>query len=273
MADFLTDLINKTDSDIFDTKRFGGDTTALKYMIEDNLRVAKQNYKSTFNKITQTGDTLAYYRYELLELDKLDIKTIQNHIKNGTFRYDLPECREYTRKFNTYFKLQNRDKDFFHQFYSYLFEHRDDKNLYLKTLIKDFYMNYTNTTKNGANRVDVSDLTKLLHFIRRGQTPLYNQQYRDFFYLKDIGSIVDIDKEATSEDIINAKADIFEKQYYFINSIFKEIIDNSRPSSTTKNIDPYNFSTYFESFIDKFYITDKGITKYKMIDYSILYFR
>ena len=102
MADFLTDLIEKTDSDIFDTKRFGGDITTLKYMIEDNLRTAKQNYKSTFNKITQSGDTLAYYRYELLELDKLDIKAIQNHIKNGTFAYDIAECREYTKKFNTF---------------------------------------------------------------------------------------------------------------------------------------------------------------------------
>jgi hypothetical protein len=137
-------------------------------------------------------------------------------------------------------------------------------------LIRDFYTNYTNTTKNGINRVDVSDLTKLLHFIRRGDTPLYNKQYRDFFFLRDVGSLVDTSTLETPSDVREEKIKVFKQQYYFINSIFDEIINQSRPSSNKKSI--YNYSDYFESFNDKFYITDKGITKHKMIDYGILYF-
>lgn len=268
MNDKMTELLDKYyDFGIFD-KEYSKES--LKCLIEEKIKTIKKNKNILFKRITDTGDTMAYYRYELLELDKLPIKTIRQHIQNGTFTYDMNDCREYTKKFNKYFKLQNRDTNFFNQFYSYLFEHRDDKNLYLETLIRDFYTNYTNTTKNGTNRVDVSDLTKLLHFIRRGDTPLYNKQYRDFFFLKDIGSLVDTSTLETPSDVREEKIKVFKQQYYFINSIFDEIINQSRPSSNKKSI--YNYSDYFDSFIDKFYITDKGVTKHKMIDYGILYF-
>jgi len=148
----------------------------------------------------------------------------------------------------------------------YLFDNYGKANIHIETLIRKFYKKYKHTDEKKRNRVDVSDLTKLLHFIRKGNTPLYNQQYRDFFCLKNIGSMINTPKDADDEEKIEDKIKVFKQQYYFINSVFDEIIKNSK----SENI--YDFSDYFDSFIDKFYITDKGITKHKMIDYGILYF-
>ena len=148
-------------------------------------------------------------------------------------------------------------------YYSYLFIHRDDKKLYLSTLMKDFYKIYVNYTKNGTDRVDFSDLIKLLHFIRKGKTPLYNSKYREFFCLKDINSIVN----KSSSTLMDDKIDLFQKQYYFLSKIFDYIAKESNQKSRS----PYNFSKYFKEFNEKFYINDKGVTQHKMIDYAIWY--
>ena len=277
MYNKMTELLDKYyEYGIFD-KEYSKES--LKYILVDKLKTIKKNNESIFKRITDTGDTLAYYRYELLELEKLPTKKIAKKIysiddkdieraekQKDNPLYKIEECRDYIRKFNKYFKLQNRDKLFFKYFYFYLFDNYGKSNIKLEGLIRDFYEEFENNNEKMKNRVDVSDLTKLLHFIRKGNTPLYNQQYRDFFCLTDIGTMINVSKEANNKEKIEAKRRAFKQQYYFINSVFDEIINNG------KSEDVYDFSDYFESFEDKFYITDKGITKHKMIDYAILYF-
>lgn len=286
MYDKMTKLVDKYyEYGIFD-KEYSKES--LKYILVDKLKTIKKNKDSIFKRITDTGDTMAYYRYELLELENLPSKKIakkiesirDEDIKNSQKEKDNPlykieECRDYMKKFNKYFKLQNRDKLFFKYFYMYLFENYGESNIKLEGLIRDFYGDYEHSKENMRNRVDVSDLTKLLHFIRKGNTPLYNKKYRDFFCLTDIDKMINIPKEANNKEKIESKRRAFKQQYYFINSVFDEIMKNSVRKSNQNKIkidDVYDFSKYFESFEDKFYITDKGVTKHKMIDYSILYF-
>lgn len=264
MADFLTDLLNKTDSDLF--KNGCDDKVLLKQKIEDSLRNIKNNPTKIINDIIANGDTMAVYRFLLLELKKFkpkEIKAIKSIISSSRFTYSIDEVKDYTIVFNRDFKLHNRHTLFYNEYYAYLFEHRDDKNLYLSTLMKDFYNTYKNITKNGTNRVDFSDLIKLLHFIRKGKTPLYNSKYREFFCLKDINSIVD----KSSSSLMDDKIDLFQKQYYFFSKIFDHIVKESNANSRS----PYNLSKYFDEFYTKFYITDKGVTQHKMIDYAIWY--
>lgn len=279
MTDFLTDLLNETDIEIFDSKRCCGDKKVLKCMIEDNLRIAKQNYKQLFRKITQTNDTLAYYRYELLELDKLDFKTIRNTINANpmTFHTKMDECKEYTEFFNAKFKINSWDKNFQQQFFIFLFLHYGSTKVSITKMIDDFYKDYQHRWGYVPNRIDFSEIAKVLHFIRKGNTPLYNSCYKDFFILNDIKDVIPKDKDIEAENdthkeaiIRDLKKEVFKKQFEFIRAIFNEIIANSWSTSKSST---YNFSKFFNEFENKFYITDKGITKYKMIDYSILYFR
>lgn len=267
MADFLADLIDKTDDDIFD--KFFTDKTAIKFVIEDKLRNIKKNKSKVFGKLSHSGYTMGAYRFALLELDKINTKPIINAINSGTFKYDMTGISHYTKRFHSDFPLSNRDSVYYQKFWEYMFEHKDDKNLYLKTLIKDFYKTYANSHPKFAHRVDVSDLTKLLHFIRKGKTPLYNTDYVNFFCLRSINEIADTDSSIPSQQIMDEKIEIFEKQYYFIRAIFEEIITQSRPSAKTPKNNPYNFSELFDDFNDYFYITDNGVTKHKIVDYCI----
>lgn len=278
MSKFTTDLINKTDMNIFDEKRFNSDKKILKQMIEDNIRAAKNNYNSLFNKITQTGDTMAYYRYELLELDKLDFKTIRKSINSTpmTFHTKMKECKDYTDFFNSKFKINSWDTNFQQQFYIFLFLHYDSTKVSISKMIDDFYIDYEKRWGYIPNRIDFSEIAKVLHFIRKGNTPLYNVSYRDFFILKKIEDVIPKDKDINAENELqreeikrDLKKEVFKKQFDFIRAIFNEIIANSW--STSKST-LYNYSKFFDEFEKKFYITDKGVTKHKMIDYAILYF-
>lgn len=272
MADFLTDLLNKTDSDLF--KNECDDKVLLKEKIEDSLKNIKNNPTKIINDIIANGDTMAVYRFLLLELKKIDIKAVKKIISSGNFTYRIKEVKHYTKNFNRDFKIQNRDSLFYNEYFSYLFENRDKQNLQLSTLMNYFYKEYDKKNNNlksnnqkyfdRKDRVDFSDLVKLLHFIRKGNTPLYNSQYREFFCLKDISSIAD---KSDPSKITKSKIDIFQKQYFFINKIFEHIIRESNQKSGS----PYNFSKYFKEFNEKFYINDKGVTQHKMIDYAIWY--
>ena len=279
MSNFLEDLLNKTDIAIFDEKRCCGDKKVLKCMIEDNLRIAQENYKPLFHKITQTNDTLAYYRYELLELDKLDFKSIRNEINSNpmTFHTKMPQCKDYTEFFNSKFKIKSWDKNFQQQFFIFLFLHYGSSKVSISKMVDDFYNDYQKRWGYIPNRIDFSEIAKVLHFIRKGNTPLYNSCYRDFFILKNISDVIPKENEIEAEDdmqreaiIRDLKKEVFKKQFEFIRAIFNEIVANSWSTSKSST---YNFSKFFDEFEKKFYITDKGITKHKMIDYSILYFR
>lgn len=202
MAKFTTDLINKTDINIFDEKRFNGNIKLLKEMIEENLRKAKKNPNKLFDKITKTGDTMAYYRYDLLELEKLDYKTIRKSINSSpmTFHTKMKECREYTEHFNSTFKINNWDKNFQQQFFIFLFLNYDTTKVSISKMIDEFYDDYKNRWGSIPNRIDFSEIAKVLHFLRKGNTPLYNVSYRKFFILKDIDDIIPKDKDIEAED-------------------------------------------------------------------------
>jgi len=280
MANFLEDLLNKTDLNIFDAKRCSGDKQTIKCMIEDNLKVVKNN-NNTVDRMIQSGDTLADYRYLLLELDKLNFQKILPTIKSKpmTFSVNMKECKNYIKNFRSKFKIISFDENFHQFFFVFLFkEYASTKNrVSISKLIDDFYDEYENQYGDFPNQIDFSQIAKLLHFIRKGNTPLYDAMYKDFFILADIGSIIPknikADTEEEKEKIIrDMKKDYFKKQYEFIRAIFNEIVNYGTVNSKTKE-KLYDRRKYVEEFLDRFYVNDKGITKHKMVDCSIMHFR
>jgi hypothetical protein len=279
MSDFMMDLIDKNyELGIFDDKRCCGDKKTIKCMIEDNLRFTKKNNKKTIKNMIKNGDTLANYRYLLLELDKLDFKTIRSAINSNptTFTTEMPECKEYTNRFSSTFPIISWDKNFHQQFFIFLFLHYGETKVSISKLIDDFYIDYEQRHGYFPNKIDFFEIAKLLHFIRKGSTALYNENYRDFFILKKIPTKMisndsdienNVDIEQVNRDL---KKDLFKNQFQFIRAVFTEIIRNSRRNSKNSI---YNYSKNFNGFENKFYITDNGVTKQKMIDYSIWYFR
>ncbi len=281
MVDFLTDLLSKTDIDIFDKKRCGGDVNVIKYMIEDNLSVTKRNGSRTIDKMIQSGDTLAHYRYELVELGKLNYKKILPTINANpmTFTTDMDECKDYVEFFRSKYKIISFNKDFHQFFFVFLFkEYASTKSrVSMSKLVDDFYKEYETEYGYDPNKIDFAQLTKILHFVRKGNTPLYDSMYRDFFVLSDISKIIPKKIEADSEEekekiIRDMKKDYFKKQYEFIRAIFNEMVNFGTAKSKTKE-KLYDRRKYFDEFIERFYVNDNGITKHKMIDSTIMHFR
>jgi len=287
MADFLTDLIERTDISIFDTKRCLGDKKVIKCMIEDNLKITQKNDNTkgkssrTIDKMIQSGDTLANYRYELVELGKLNYKKILPTInaKPMTFTTDMEECKEYVDFFRSKFKIISFDGDFHQFFFIFLFkEYASTKSrVSMSKLVDDFYDEYEKQYGSFPNKIDFTQIAKLLHFIRKGKTPLYDSTYKDFFILSDIDKIIPKNIKAENEEekqsiIRDMKKEYFKKQYEFIRAIFNEIANyGTKKSKTNEKI--YDRRNYFNEFIKRFYVNDKGITKHKMIDSSIMHFR
>lgn len=280
MADFLADLLDKTDIEIFDKKRCGGDKHTIKCMIEDNLKVVKSN-NNTVDRMIQCGDTLADYRYLLLELDKLNFQKILPTIKSKpmTFSDKMKECKSYIKNFRSKFKIISFDENFHQFFFIFLFKEYASKKsrVSISKLVDDFYDEFENQYGYFPNQIDFSQIAKLLHFIRKGNTPLYDAMYKDFFILADISSIIPKNIEADTEEqkeiiIRDMKKDYFKKQYEFIRAIFNEIVNYGTANSKTKE-KLYDRKKYFDEFLDRFYVNDKGITKHKMVDSTIMHFR
>lgn len=117
MYNKMTELLDKYyDDGIFD-KEYSKES--LKYILVDKLKTIKKNKNSIFKRITDTGDTIAYYRYELLELKKLPLKKLSKQIKNINDEdikdsekerdnplYNIEECRDYMKKFNKYLNFR-----------------------------------------------------------------------------------------------------------------------------------------------------------------------
>lgn len=287
MSDFLENLLNETDIDIFDQKRCCGDKKVLKCMIEDNLRIAQKNDNSknkssqTINKMIQSGDTLANYRYLLLELDKLNFKKILPTINSNpmTFTTDMVECKKYVSEFRSKFKIISFDENFHEFFFVFLFkEYASPKSrVSISKLVDDFYQEFETEYGYFPNKIEFSQIAKLLHFIRKGNTPLYDAMYKDFFILAEIGTIIPKNIEAKTEEekqtiIRDMKKDYFKKQYEFIRAVFNEIVNYGTAKSKT-NEKLYDRRKYFDEFLERFYVNDKGITKHKMFDSTIMHFR
>lgn len=229
MADFLADLIDKTDDDIFD--KFFTDKTAIKFVIEDKLRKVRKSNEKVFESIGRKN-IVNNYKYLSLELDKEDVRT--NPYK-GRFYKDFP--------------LLGTDKPFDTLFFKTLEENKGKINLSIKDVFELMYPNNDEVSYN--NSFKFSEVAKLAHFITNGQSPLYNATIRELFCLENLYGKNDLTKD-----------DKFFEQVEFVNEIYQHILK----SSQTKIKGTYDFSEVIEKFREYFYVSPTEYSDIKIID-------